>query len=299
MFYNPYESCFPREDQGMFRWRRGNFHTHAGTGAGTCGHYPIQNVVDEYQNGGYDVLAITNHDIYVEKPQRQDILVLPGVEYSQAHHMVYLGVPEVLRGTHQQVLDEVEKRGGLSFFCHPHFLNRNYWTWEQMRSLRHLIGLEIFNTVILRLDGQALACDVWDEALRAGRLLWGFGNDDFHRWYDMRRVWNWVYAEDSQESVMDALQAGRFYVSTGLRLAEYAIRGKELCVQARSEVNYDGPITYRFFSSRGELPSWMSGDLACCSLDDTVSYIRAEASTASGQMLWTQPVYRRDKLMAY
>jgi len=51
MYHNPYENL----NNG--RWLKTNFHTHAGTGEGTCGKYPIDFVLDLYRGLNYYSVA--------------------------------------------------------------------------------------------------------------------------------------------------------------------------------------------------------------------------------------------------
>jgi len=54
-----------------------------------------------------------------------------------------------------------------------------------MAALKGYTGIEIFDSVIYRLNGSGLATDAWDFLLSQGKLVWKFGDDDFHRWYDL------------------------------------------------------------------------------------------------------------------
>lgn len=90
-----------------------------------------------------------------------------------------------------------------------------------LESLEGYLGIEIFNGVIFRLEGSGLADDVWDNVLSKGRLIWGFGNDDFHRWVDLGRAFNVVLTDNlDSQGVIAAVKKGSFYVSTGLMLED-------------------------------------------------------------------------------
>ena len=60
MYVNPYDNL------SGGRWIRTNFHTHAGTGAGTCGRNPVDAVAALYRELGYGALCLSNHDLYTD-----------------------------------------------------------------------------------------------------------------------------------------------------------------------------------------------------------------------------------------
>ena len=60
MYINPYDNL----DGG--RWIKVNFHTHAGTGEGTCGRHDIDFVLGLYKELGYGAVCISNHDLYTD-----------------------------------------------------------------------------------------------------------------------------------------------------------------------------------------------------------------------------------------
>ena len=73
------------------RWLKSNFHPHAGTGAGTCGAYEMEDVLRLYKEAGYDVVCISNHDLYSDTKALGRILgiqTINGFEYSQDSHML-------------------------------------------------------------------------------------------------------------------------------------------------------------------------------------------------------------------
>ena len=48
MYVNPYEGL--KKDG---RWLKANFHTHAGTGAGTCGSHGLIDVIEGYKEAKF------------------------------------------------------------------------------------------------------------------------------------------------------------------------------------------------------------------------------------------------------
>ena len=68
MYVNPYDNL------SGGRWIRTNFHTHAGTGAGTCGRNPVDAVAALYRELGYGALCLSNHDLYTEDVYKRQTL---------------------------------------------------------------------------------------------------------------------------------------------------------------------------------------------------------------------------------
>ena len=183
MYVNPYDNL------SGGRWIRTNFHTHAGTGAGTCGRNPVDAVAALYRELGYGALCLSNHDLYTDASAYSDgkMTLLDGVEYSPRSHMLTVGIRRSLHELeHQPAIDETRKDGGFVILCHPNWQHKEYWPWADMDRLTGYLGIEIINQLIYRLSGSGLATDAWDHLLSSGRLVYGFGNDDFHLELDLR-----------------------------------------------------------------------------------------------------------------
>ena len=103
MYVNPYDNL------SGGRWIRTNFHTHAGTGAGTCGRNPVDAVAALYRELGYGALCLSNHDLYTDASAYSDgkMTLLDGVEYSPRSHMLTVGIRRSLHELeHQPAIDE-------------------------------------------------------------------------------------------------------------------------------------------------------------------------------------------------
>ncbi|HHW47231.1 MAG TPA: hypothetical protein GXX14_01255 [Clostridiaceae bacterium] len=294
MFINPYENN--NIDGGQ--WLKANFHTHAGTGENTCGHYEIEEVIAAYKGARYDVLTISNHDLFsdVQKYQEKyEMVIINGFEFSTDPHMLCIGNTGVIKGNHQDVINECRKQRGLVILCHPNWQRMQYWPWKDMADLKGYTGMEIFNSVIYRLNGKGLAADAWDFLLSQGKLVWGFGNDDFHRWHDIARSWNMIYAKRDKDSVMNSLSSGNFYVSTGMILKEFSFNDGTIRASA---VSYNGFVTenkYIFIGKGGEILKEQTGEYGEYKMDGSELYVRVQVVSEHGAMLWTQPIYDEER----
>lgn len=221
-YINPYENL---EDG---KWLKANFHTHAGTGAGTCGFNPVDTVVGAYKHLRYDVLTISNHDLFTDTRSFTDdkILMVPGVEYSKQEHMLNIGVDRSLHEyDHQSSIDITTEMGGFTILAHPNWQRKEYWSFDTLLELKGYKGIEVINMLIYRLSGSGLAMDTWDFLLSNGRLVYGFGNDDFHAITDAGRSFNVIFSRgNTYESIRESIDKGSFCASTGL-FPEYLFIG--------------------------------------------------------------------------
>ena len=134
---------------------------------------------------------------------------------------------------------------------------------------------------------------LWDRLLSLGRPVWAVASDDAHHF----RSWGphrcnpgrgWIMVEGTEprlERCLAALRAGRFYASTGLELADYCARGREIAVELAS-----GPACLELIGPDGRLLDQAEGSSARFRLD-AAPYARIRATAAAGARLWTQPHY--------
>jgi hypothetical protein len=294
MFINPYSEI----TEGKGKWFKANFHTHAGSaGHDTCGIYDIEDVIELYRQAGYGVLTISNHDLYTDTGtlnKNFDIKLINGFEYSRAEHMLCIGCKSLISGEHQEVIDSCVEQGGFVIMCHPNWQRKEYWSPLKLEQLKNYTGIEIFNSVIGRLDGTGVATDVWDYLLTRGRLVWGFGNDDFHRWYDLKKSWNMIYSvSDNYADIKEAIDNGRFYTSSGLELEELTYSDGKIRVKAYESGCYPTDYEYIFIGENGKILKRQTGMTGEFCFAGNEAYVRVKVIGEQGYILWTQPVYNQ------
>lgn len=291
-YYNPYEKLA----QPGRSWVKTNFHTHAGIcEPGNCGELPMDEVLKAYRKAGYGALAISNHNVFLEHPEEwEGMAVLDAVEYSRHPHLLQLGVREYREVDHQQAVYNTAGAGGMAVLCHPNWMRKEYWKWEEMEQLQGYVGIEILNPVIYTLSGSGLALDAWDHLLSAGRRVWGFGNDDFHQWRDIERAYNVIFAASNRfADLKQAVEEGCFYVSNGVALKEFQFDGKTLHVAAQLFTpTYLDQYTFRFVGENGEVLKEAQGSEAEYELTGQERYVRVEATAEYGAKMFLQPVWR-------
>lgn len=291
MYINPYRNVEISASSGL----KANFHTHAGTGEGTCGHNDIDDVLSAYKDAGYHVLTISNHDLFTnmeEYENNYDLVLINGYEYSKHPHMLCIGGSKVCTGSHQQAIDACIDEGGFVILCHPNWMHKEYWPWKDIDAIHGFTGIEIYNHVIYRLNGSGLATDTWDHILTSGRLAWGFGSDDFHRWHDLGRAWNVILSPSrSRFDIHSSIISGSFYASTGLLLNEFVFEDNQLVISVQFKDSYIKDYQYRFIGQEGRILDEQTGEHGIYKFQGDEKYVRVEAIGENGAMLWTQPIY--------
>ena len=288
---SPYESDL--------KWFRGNLHTHT---TRSDGAREPEEVVSDYQARGYDFLAITDHDVLVDpQPYQNDteMTLIPGVEVTaNGPHLLHINSSDRVppHRDRQDVLDEISAQDeSFAVLNHPNWLAPLpglHYTHSQMRELNRYAGIEIYNGVIERLPGTALASDQWDQLLSNDLRLWGYGHDDSHLASDVELAWNMVQAPDaSGEQLVSSLKEGRFYVSTGLYIQSITVTDRTIRVITSNATRI------RFISRWGVIQDTLDSQAAEFTVPEdpveaaTQGYIRIECYGGGSAMAWTQPIY--------
>lgn len=274
-------------------WLRGNLHTHS---TGSDGALPPQQVVDRYAAKGYDFLMISDHDALTDPSglDSRGMLLVPGYEVSAGGpHIVHVGARAAVPPLpdRQQVIDAIHADGGFAILCHPNWEQHfNHFPCERMLALQNYVGIEILNGTTMGSAGEAKATDKWDRLLGAGRIVWGYGNDDMHGPEEYGLAWTVARAKDrSLPAVLDALRNGSCYVSDGVAIDRIDVAGSMLHALAPAAEamavfgDYGARLHYQFGNEIYFDAATFSG-----------SYIRVECYGPAGKTAWTQPfVIRR------
>ncbi len=272
-------------------WLRGNLHTHT---TNSDGKRAPQDVVDAYAALGYDFLMISDHDMItdVSKLDPKGMTLVSGNEISaKGPHILHVGAsarvnPEPDR---QQVLDGVGKAGGFAIMNHPNWgATFNHCDYGILEKLNGYTGMEIYNGVIVWLEGAPEATDKWDRLLGAGKRVWGFATDDSHA--DEHRGMGWVMVQSASkkaEDIVEAMRNGRFYASTGVFLDGIGVSGDTVTVRARESVRF---VVY---ADRGKVLHFSDGKELSYKVAsaDKQTYVRVECCGAGEAKAWTQPFF--------
>ena len=234
------------------KWFRGCLHVHT---TESDGGMPPDRLLAHYRMGGYDFVALTDHEMITDRTtaSRPDFLVLPGIELDVdrtelggSYHIVGIGiatgqaggdgseaptafVPE--RGlAAQEAINRIVAAGGIAIIAHP------YWsglTAADLLRLRGYSALEVFNTGCEGEVARGSSSVHWDELLTRGREIRAVASDDSH-WpgFDSLHAWTVVRAAElSQPAIVEALRLGHYYASTGPEILSARLVGSQVEVE--------------------------------------------------------------------
>jgi hypothetical protein len=278
---SPYASLGPH-------WLRGTLHVHS---TASDGKQPPDETLRDYESRGYDVAALTDHNVFAQPPAGvcKRIVCLPGCEYR-----AYKGGPELgiigARGTaptdinQEDAVAAVRALDAFVVYNHPNW-DFEHWPAHRMITLRTADALEVYNAVIEGLAGSAEASDKWDILLSCGYRLWGIATDDAHHAPHRGRAWVMINADRNERSVLAALKAGRFYASTGVCIDDIALHNGVLSVRTNPRYRV------RFIVERGRIRAELPGDQADYTVAADDVYVRAEVHGDAGAKAWTNPIF--------
>ncbi len=289
-------------------------------------------------NGLYSTAPVAgaNADVGMSNP----FLLIPGEELSDAYspaaarpgerdlaakqvHLGALGIQTVvlpqggdtLVGTLQRDIDAVRAAGGIPVINHPNFL----WSFaaEDLAQARNVKLLEIFNGHLQSHNvgggGRPGVEEMWDAVLSAGTLLYAVAADDVH-WFQRAtsptamtapgRGWIVVRARElTAAAILEAMERGDFYASTGVELADYQVTSSAMTIEIRPRSRSKYQVL--FIGQGGKVLANISVDPEVTArtgpLNPTAPpvvyrfrgdehYVRAKIIESNGLMAWTQPV---------
>ncbi|MGH7494653.1 MAG: PHP domain-containing protein [bacterium] len=308
---------FEARDTSGMRWFKGNTHTHTTMSDGDS---PPEVVARWYKDHGYQFLVLSDHNVLVDPAslaalQDSAFLLIPGEEVSARFenkpvHVNGLNLPQAvppqsdstLAGTIQKNVDAVRGVNGVPHINHPNFR----WAFHQreLLQIRHDKLLEIFNghPLVNNLGGGGWPGmeQVWDHLLSAGKRIYGIAVDDAHHFQgefapersNPGRGWVVVKARALEAlEIVNNLEAGLFYASTGVELEDIIITKNqlELRIRTRNDFRY----RTQFIGERGSILSQTENNPAIFHLRGKEKYVRAKVLDSGGFVAWLQPVFTK------
>src|SRR5918994_29331 len=231
------------------RWFKGNTHTHT---VNSDGDSTPDEVVRWYREHGYQFLVLTDHNYLTSFDGLNAVhgaldkfIVVPGEEVTSSsggkpvhvnglalREQVAPPAPGTVLEMLQRSVDAIRAASGIPHVNHPNF----GWavTPDDLKQLERTRLFEIFNghprVNGLGGGGEPGLEEVWDRVLSSGRLMYGLAVDDAHYFKQPGnddvpgpgRGWVFVRAPRlTSAAIMEALERGEFYSSTGVELSEY------------------------------------------------------------------------------
>jgi hypothetical protein len=298
------------------RWYKGNTHTHT---LNSDGDSTPDEVVRWYREHGYQFLVLTDHNFLTSiaglnalHGADERFLVIKGEEVTDRFgtkplHVNGLDVNAQVTpqgGTSvsdvlQRNVDAIRKADGVPHINHPNF----QWaaTADDLIKVRNNKLFEIYNghPQVNNVGGGGVPGleEAWDTILSAGILLYGIAVDDAHVFKQPGnpnvagpgRGWVAVRAARLEaRAILEAMERGDFYASTGVELAEYEVTSSAMRIAVR-------PTTFskyriQFIGKGGRLLAERAEPSAIYAFKGDEGYVRARVLESNGQIAWGQPV---------
>jgi hypothetical protein len=301
--------CAPK---AVGTWYKGNLHTHT---TNSDGDTPPADVVRWYRDHGYNFLSITDHNFITPveefRPLFSDTFILiSGNEISDTCedkpvHLVALGIfdagvqptgGENISACLQNNVDAIRAAGAVPVLAHPNF----HWAFgaSELTAVQNCVLFEVLNAhpaVNNAGDNEHPSTEaMWDAALSAGKKIYGIGSDDMHALATYPGK-SWVMARSREltpGAVLEALEDGDFYVSTGVGLEDIRRSRKGLRIRIKKEEGF----TYRteFIGPLGTILAESASLKPVFRRRNGVTYVRARVIASDGRLAFTQPVFFDD-----
>lgn len=284
---NPYENR-----KGT--WLRGNLHTHSSPASG-CARVPLERTLELYEGEGYDFLSISDH-MTLTRVSHDKMVIIPGIEWNAPGGRRHVGIyscsgdliePHASTTSQDDLLEALSRDDALTILNHPDWELRPHYRREELEALSGYDGIEIFNGVIQRFQGDAISTGKWDYLLTKGKRVLGFAADDFHDPGHLAQGWIVARVEErTPESVMAAVKSGNFYSSSGVELTDIRREGNVITVESINgeeiQVIADHGIVCRKIRDRAvsvDVSGW------------NTKYVRFAIYGYGSEMAWTQPFF--------
>jgi hypothetical protein len=298
------------------RWLKGNLHTHT---LNSDGDSTPDDVVRWYRERGYQFLVLTDHNFLTSVDglnalhgADNQFLVVKGEEVTQS----ITGKPIHVNGLDLDRLvpppggtsivealnragDAIRAARGIPSINHPNF----GWaiTADEMRQVRNTRLFEVYNghPQVNNLGGGGVPGleDLWDRILSGGQLLYGIAVDDAHHF---KRPGDpaasgpgrgWVYVRAPRfdaRAIVEALERGEFYSSTGVVLDGYEATAKGINLRIKTEAA--SKYRVQFIGREGKVLGEVANPVADYAFRGDEGYVRAKVIESNGKIAWTQPV---------
>ena len=303
---------------GSGRWYKGNTHTHT---LNSDGDSTPDEVTTWYRSHGYQFLVLSDHNVLTNVDglnalhgASDQFLIIKGEEVTDRFgdkpiHINGLDVSRPVEPQHgssvldvvQRTVDAIRKADGIPHVNHPNF----GWaiTADELKAVRDDKLFEVYNGhhAVNNAGGGGVPGmeEVWDRILSSGQLIYGLADDDAHVFKQPGnpnvpgpgRGWVFVRAERlAPRSIVEALDRGDFYASTGVELSDYRVTDKDITIT----IKQDSYSKYRvqFIGRNGAILSEAISSPATYEFKGDELYVRAKILESNGRFAWTQPVWK-------
>jgi len=300
-------------------WYKGNTHTHT---LNSDGDSTPDDVVKWYREHGYNFLVLSDHNFLTSVDGLNAVhgaddkfLVIRGEEVTDRAgdkpiHINGLDLPATVEPQHgatvldtvQRNIDAIRRAGGTPHVNHPNF----GWaiTADELRQVERYKLFEIYNGhhAVNNLGGGGVPGmeEVWDRLLSAGKETYGIADDDAHVFKQPGnpdvpgpgRGWVVVRAPRlAPRAIVDALERGEFYATTGVELRDYQVTDTAITITIK-ETTFSKYRTV-FTGKNSRVLKEVTSSPASYTFTGDDTYVRATILESNGRVAWTQPVFKR------
>jgi hypothetical protein len=300
-------------------WYKGNTHTHT---LNSDGDSTPDDVVRWYREHGYQFLVLTDHNYQTRVDElnalhgaEEKFLVIKGEEVTSTAgakpvHVNGLDASRRIGAQSgaadstaldvlQRSVDAIRGASGVPHINHPNF----GWalTADDLRRVRNYKLFEIFNghPEVNNLGGGGVPGleEIWDRLLSNGMLVYGIAVDDAHVFKKPGdptvsgpgRGWVVVRAAALEpRALLDAMERGDFYASTGVVLDDLAVTSTSLTIKVKPQPSSKYRI--QFIGRDGRVVSEMPDASATYTFTGSEGYVRAKVIESNGRVAWCEPV---------
>jgi hypothetical protein len=204
-------------------------------------------------------------------------------------------------GTIQRNVNAIRRAKGVPSLNHPNF----QWavTVEDMLALKGLGLFEVYNghPMVNNEGGGGFRSldEMWDALLSGGQRLYGIAVDDAHHFKNFGKEHSnpghgWIHVRSetlTSGAILDAIERGDFYASTGVRLDEVEITAQEYRLRV-GQASWEKTTTY-FIGEGGKILAQSYDAVPVYKFTGSEKYVRARVESSSGAKAWTQPAFRQ------
>ena len=297
-------------------WYKGNLHSHT---LNSDGDSTPDDVVRWYREHGYHFATITDHN-YLTSVDGLNALhgadgkfvVIKGEEVTDSFgekpiHINGLnpnafikppGGSSVLAMV-QNMVDAIRAANAVPSINHPNF----GWaiSTAELAQVQRTRLFEVFNghPTVNNVGGGGVPGleETWDRVLSSGKLLYGIAVDDAHVFKQPENVTvprpggGWVHVRAPQldsSAIVDALERGDFYSSTGVELERLDVTATSMTVAIKTARTSKYRI--QFIGRDGRLLTEALTTPATYTFRGDEGYVRAKVIESNGKVAWIQPV---------
>lgn len=282
-------------------WYKGNTHTH--TEYSYDSETPQEDLMAWYKRNNYNFVVVTDHNYFSELgllnslsfnsiPIVDDAFILiPGEEITaKSNHVGGINISYLIEPSEEiwQNFNSVISANGLPQLNHPY--RQRITSTEIVKGVQGFdvpLFIEVFNSKTDFIDGTNRIPQeiLWDEVLSAGIKMWGVAVDDSHYLNNVGGGFIVVDADNlTIARIVEALNEGRFYASTGKLITNFSYNKFKYFVDATSD------SIIQFIGRNGEILKEFNGSIAEYEFAGDEYYVRAKVISDSG-VAWLPPFY--------